>query len=256
MLSQHEQERFEQVCLEHIWAAVGMHVICRASGSEADARSAATSVRDLVNVAPAYRACWERVKPIVLSQGFRSFISIVDSRIPQKDTPGLRLPEDASARAGEMRGAPQRGTHLRADERGQLAAERVLAIDTRERKERSSPPIESRADTVHQLASAASKTSTRDSRRALPRGRLRVLEGKFAGRELELNKALTKFGHHGNHQVAILRQKNGYSIVSITDAEPKDAPRVNGTPVGSRARILQDNDIVQIAGIKARFMRI
>ncbi len=223
MLSEHEQQRFEQVCLEHIWAAVGMHVLCSASGSDTDARSAATSVRDLVNIAPAYRACWERVKPIVRSQGFRSFVSIVDSSAPHAERTRHLVAGDAADQDTTPDAPTRLGLTGEPDQKRELAAQRLLSIDTREQP-------------------------------ASPDGRLRVLEGKFAGRELELHQVLTEFGQPGQQTAAILRQKNGYSIVSNKDSEPDDAPQVNGTPIGSRARILKDNDIVQIAGIKARFM--
>jgi hypothetical protein len=78
VLSEVEQRRFEEVCMEHIWSALGAHSVSGATGSDSVARSAAISVRQLVVSAKIYRDCWERIKPMVQQQGFRSFVAIVD----------------------------------------------------------------------------------------------------------------------------------------------------------------------------------
>ena len=88
---------------------------------------------------------------------------------------------------------------------------------------------------------------------ALPLAKLQVLSGAFAGRELELTKALTTLGRPGVQVAAITRRKEGYFVVHVESGEEGDYPLVNGQPIGAQARKLSDNDVVQIAGVKMGF---
>ena len=63
---------------------------------------------------------------------------------------------------------------------------------------------------------------------ALPKAKLQVLSGAFAGRELELNKALTTLGRPGVQVAAITRRADGYFIVHVDSGKPNDYPLVNG----------------------------
>ena len=88
---------------------------------------------------------------------------------------------------------------------------------------------------------------------ALPLAKLQVLSGSFAGRELELTKALTTLGRPGVQVAAITRRAEGYYIVHVESGKEGDFPLVNGQPIGAQARKLQDNDVVQLAGVKMGF---
>ena len=88
---------------------------------------------------------------------------------------------------------------------------------------------------------------------ALPLAKLQVLSGAFAGRELELTKALTTLGRPGVQVAAITRRAEGYYIVHVESGEEGDFPLVNGQPIGAQARKLSDNDVVQLAGVKMGF---
>jgi pSer/pThr/pTyr-binding forkhead associated (FHA) protein len=88
---------------------------------------------------------------------------------------------------------------------------------------------------------------------ALPLAKLNVLSGAFAGRELELTKALTTLGRPGVQVAAITRRAEGYYIVHVESGKEDDYPLVNGQPIGAQARKLQDNDVVQLAGVKMGF---
>jgi hypothetical protein len=88
---------------------------------------------------------------------------------------------------------------------------------------------------------------------ALPKAKLQVLSGAFAGRELELNKALTTLGRPGVQVAAITRRADGFFIVHVDSGKPNDYPLVNGTPTGEQARKLQDNDVILLAGVKMGF---
>jgi predicted component of type VI protein secretion system len=88
---------------------------------------------------------------------------------------------------------------------------------------------------------------------ALPKAKLQVLSGAFAGRELELNKALTTLGRPGVQVAAITRRADGFFIVHVDSGKPSDYPLVNGTAIGEQARKLQDNDVILLAGVKMGF---
>lgn len=110
-----------------------------------------------------------------------------------------------------------------------------------------------------QVADSVS-TSASQSRRALPDGatpvkqaRLQVLSGAFAGRELELTKALTTLGRPGVQVAAITRRSDGFYIVHVDADQPDNYPLVNDAPIGSQARLLADNDVIRLAGVKMAF---
>jgi len=87
----------------------------------------------------------------------------------------------------------------------------------------------------------------------LPRAKLQVLSGQFAGRELELVKTLTTLGRPGVQVAAITRRSDGFYIVHVESGKEDDFPLVNGTAIGQQARKLRDNDVVQLAGVKMGF---
>jgi len=88
---------------------------------------------------------------------------------------------------------------------------------------------------------------------ALPKAKLQVLSGAFAGRELELTKALTTLGRPGVQVAAITRRAEGYFIVHVDSGKEGDFPHVNGSAIGPQARRLRDNDVIQLAGVKMGF---
>jgi pSer/pThr/pTyr-binding forkhead associated (FHA) protein len=87
----------------------------------------------------------------------------------------------------------------------------------------------------------------------LPRARLQVLSGQFAGRELELVKTLTTLGRPGVQVAAITRRSDGFYLVHVESGKAGDFPLVNGALIGPKARRLHDNDVVQLAGVKMGF---
>jgi pSer/pThr/pTyr-binding forkhead associated (FHA) protein len=88
---------------------------------------------------------------------------------------------------------------------------------------------------------------------ALPLAKLQVLSGTFAGRELELVKTLTTLGRPGVQVAAITRRAEGYYIVHVESGKTEGFPMVNGMAIGAQARKLQDNDVIQLAGVKMGF---
>lgn len=106
-------------------------------------------------------------------------------------------------------------------------------------------PMPAAGHTTTQAPEAAPAT-------ALPKARIQVLSGQFAGREMELTKALTTLGRPGIQVAAITRRAEGYFIVNV-DPGTKGYPKVNEESIGPQARQLKDNDVVELAGVKMGF---
>jgi pSer/pThr/pTyr-binding forkhead associated (FHA) protein len=112
---------------------------------------------------------------------------------------------------------------------------------------------------VPAAASAATSAQTGRSRAAadgataLKKAKLQVLSGAFAGRELEITKALTTLGRPGVQVAAITRRGEGYFIVHVDSGKAEDFPLLNGSPIGAQATKLSDNDVIQLAGVKMGF---
>jgi pSer/pThr/pTyr-binding forkhead associated (FHA) protein len=118
----------------------------------------------------------------------------------------------------------------------------------------SPPPPPPQQDMAETISSATATGIDLDSApAALPLAKLQVLSGAFAGRELELTKALTTLGRPGVQVAAITRRAEGYYIVHVESGKEGDFPLVNGQPIGQQARKLGDNDVVQLAGVKMGF---
>ncbi len=87
------------------------------------------------------------------------------------------------------------------------------------------------------------------ARSAMPLGKVQVLSGPGAGKELELKKALITLGRPGVQVAVITRRPQGYFITHVEGAHPV----VNGTSIGPQAHSLKDHDVVELAGVKMEF---
>ncbi len=94
-----------------------------------------------------------------------------------------------------------------------------------------------------------------DAQLAVRPGKLQVLTGQFAGRELDLVKALTTLGRPGSQVAAITRRADGFYIVHVESEREGNFPLVNGDSIGDVARRLRDNDVIQLAGVKMGFFQ-
>ena len=115
------------------------------------------------------------------------------------------------------------------------------------------PPPEPKPTETAALSATQTGIDPATAPNALPLAKLQVLSGAFAGRELELTKALTTLGRPGVQVAAITRRAEGYYIVHVESGQDGDFPLVNGQPIGAQARKLSDNDVVQLAGVKMGF---
>src|SRR5262245_9937637 len=130
--------------------------------------------------------------------------------------------------------------------------EKTMVIQPSSQGEDKLRKIAASVDQAAAKAAPATKPSG-DQPVALPKAKLQVLSGAFAGRELELTKALTTLGRPGVQVAAITRRAEGYFIVHVDSGKEGDYPLVNGAAIGPQARRLRDNDVIQLAGVKMGF---
>ena len=140
--------------------------------------------------------------------------------------------------------------------------EKTMVITPSSQSKEDIRRVEQAVNQVNQVAAPAPRfdpTATRPGTDAaaapvaMPKAKLQVLSGAFAGRELELTKALTTLGRPGVQVAAITRRAEGYFIVHVDSGKEGDYPHVNGSPIGPQARRLRDNDVIQLAGVKMGF---
>jgi pSer/pThr/pTyr-binding forkhead associated (FHA) protein len=81
-------------------------------------------------------------------------------------------------------------------------------------------------------------------------GLIQVLSGPNAGRELTLTKSMTTLGKPGQQVAVITRRAHGFFI---THVEGATFPLVNGQPIDAQARLLNDHDVIELAGVKMEF---
>ncbi len=89
-----------------------------------------------------------------------------------------------------------------------------------------------------------------------PLGKVSVLNGANAGKDLQLTKALTTLGKPGVQVAAITRRPDGYYIVHVGPPTAPSRPKVNDQMISSQAQRLASNDTIEIAGTQMRFTLI
>ena len=80
---------------------------------------------------------------------------------------------------------------------------------------------------------------------------LKILSGSSAGLEVPVVKAVTTFGQPGVSVISISHRRDGYYVTAM---EGKTAALLNGKEMGKDAQLLADNDVLDLAGTKMRFM--
>ena len=102
-------------------------------------------------------------------------------------------------------------------------------------------------------ANLASEHKKDSSSQVVGKASLQLLSGTNSGKTLPLTKVLTTLGKPGEQVAAITRRPTGYYILHVEGGNNSGQPTVNGTPVGSKASPLKNNDIIEVAGIKMEF---
>ncbi|MDW5415288.1 FHA domain-containing protein [Iodobacter sp. CM08] len=81
-------------------------------------------------------------------------------------------------------------------------------------------------------------------------GVIKVLSGGNTGKELELSKNLTTLGKTGVQVAVITKRPQGYFL---THVEGEHHPSVNQKEIGIQAHPLQEEDTIELLGIKMMF---
>lgn len=81
-------------------------------------------------------------------------------------------------------------------------------------------------------------------------GVLRLMGGRAAGKQMELDKPVVTLGKPGIQTAVIAKRSAGYFLTYVEGAS---YPLVNGEEVGATPCHLQDHDIVEVAGTRLEF---
>ena len=85
----------------------------------------------------------------------------------------------------------------------------------------------------------------------LPGASIRVLTGAAAGRQVMLSKIVTTVGKPGVQVASITKRPGGYMLAHV---EGPKRPTVNGLPVGDEPVLLNNGDIIELAGTQMQFV--
>jgi len=100
------------------------------------------------------------------------------------------------------------------------------------------------------VAEIASTDSGKSSQR---KAKIRLVSGANNGKELALTKVLTTLGKPGVQVAAITRRPTGYFLIHIDGGDNGERPKVNNEQISSKAQPLNDNDELEVAGVKMTF---
>jgi len=103
---------------------------------------------------------------------------------------------------------------------------------------------------MHTVVGTSTVKNAPEVIKVLETGKIQVLNGSSAGRELVLNKALTTLGKPGIQVAVITKRPNGYFV---THVEGNVFPIVNGATIGAQAFALNNHDVIELSGVKMEF---
>ena len=80
--------------------------------------------------------------------------------------------------------------------------------------------------------------------------RLQILNGKDAGATLTLDKAIVKIGRPNEQLALVTKRAQGYFLSHVVGSE---YPLVNGKPIETHAKALNNHDEIELQGVKMEF---
>ncbi len=105
---------------------------------------------------------------------------------------------------------------------------------------------------VGQLAKEIASADS-DTKAATGKAKIRLVSGANSGKELPLTKILTTLGKPGTQVAAITRRPTGYFLIHIDGGDNAGRPKVNDQEIGAQAHPLNNNDVIEVAGVKMTF---
>jgi hypothetical protein len=124
----------------------------------------------------------------------------------------------------------------------------VISIGTYSARFLSEAPLAEGRNTSPVRLDALGAPGSASARKA----RLLVLEGAVAGQEVPLVKTVTTFGKPGDAVVGIFHRRHGYFAALVEAGE--QAALHNGHAIGTDARQLADQDVIELSGSKLLFV--
>ncbi len=89
-----------------------------------------------------------------------------------------------------------------------------------------------------------------DDRDANSEATLQMMNGPHIGRILTLKKTMTRIGNKNSGVVIITRRKEGYFIAALDNQQHQ---KVNAEPLGDKAILLHNNDIIAVDNTQMQF---
>ena len=86
---------------------------------------------------------------------------------------------------------------------------------------------------------------------AVANAAIKVLSGVATGREVALTKVVTTIGKPGIAIAAITRRASGYVIAHV---EGVNRPSINGVQISGDELVLNDGDVIELAGTQMQFL--
>jgi len=81
---------------------------------------------------------------------------------------------------------------------------------------------------------------------------LLIRSGSNTGKQLELLKPMTTLGKPGVQVAVIARKPQGFFLTHVEGAK---FPLVNGVAIDAQARLLNEHDVLELAGVRMEFLR-
>ncbi len=75
------------------------------------------------------------------------------------------------------------------------------------------------------------------------------------GKEIPLTMKLTTLGQPGEHVAAISQRKGGFYFSHVDGGDTNATSILNGEPVPAEGKQLEDLDIIEVAGVKMKFIK-
>ena len=84
---------------------------------------------------------------------------------------------------------------------------------------------------------------------------LQILNDTEDGKEIPLTMKLTTLGQPGEHVAAISQRNDGFYFSHVDGGDTNAASILNGEPVPAEGKQLKAADIIEVAGVKMKFIK-
>lgn len=219
-------------------AVSGEHAVIVTIGNDSFLEDLNSTNGTLVNSKP--------IKKHVLLHGdvikFGKYELTYENKIQQKAPPSHGFENTVVVRPTKLPVA-----NLDSQSKAQVAEKVVVNVKVNELEDQ--PQISNQAPVPQAVASQATLAVLDNPKH----GFLEVLSGQDIGNKITLNKAMTTLGNSAQEVAVVTKRPHGYFITHVSGAS---RPIVNDQSIGAQAHALSDQDIIEVSGIKMKFLFI